>query len=314
MNKLNFNPSLIHAMIGKSCEDIHNSPSVSALPGTLPARIVQNSADIPRKYPKNEFVFVCKQCGKRGRYDVGHISIDLQGYRRGDGKSITDYIQMTGYFRCKFCNSAGEWGVTQDFQMKMMQAIAGMSMMVDDPLYSFSMNQMYDGFRPKYGSDAEEHLLTKIMDTPKDSYLWNRLGNAYFGGGRSDLAASSFEHSLVLDHLQMESYFSLGMIIEILDPETAVRYYHKMLAVAPYYKRLKPAPLKELVAAGLNNLLHIIEILDEQISVMPLPDVYEELGLSYKQAAGKNSRSFEGTLELDNLRSFYPLAEWFIKQ
>ena len=64
-----------------------------------------------------------------------------------------------------------------------------------------------------HATDAEEHLLTKIMESDKDAFLWNHLANLYFKGGRADLATAAFEHSLSIDPLQTESLYSLGLNI-----------------------------------------------------------------------------------------------------
>ncbi|WP_153721087.1 tetratricopeptide repeat protein [Sporosarcina cascadiensis] len=309
MSKLHFNPLLIQAMSDQPSHVIKECPSLSDLPGKLPKQIIQNVSQVPRKFPKNDVVFVCKICKKRGRYDAGHISINLEGHKQAGG-TIKNYIQMTGYFRCKQCNSAGEWGTTQDFEMRLMGMLISMNM--DESVVTYSIHQLFDGFQPRYGTEAEEHLLQKILEKPADAFLWNRLGNAYFAGARPDLAAAAFEHSLVCDLLQMESYFSLGMLVEEFDPALAVRFYHKMIAAAPYYTEMKNSALKELLAAGLNNLFNIKVSSEQEVAILPGEDIYEELGIEFP-SADRKADVYEGTIELDNVESFYPLAKLLMK-
>ena len=90
MNKANFNPILIHALTNLPMEEISDSPSLSDLPGDLATLVAQNKDRVPRAFPKNEFVFVCKSCGKRGRYDVGHISINLVEFEKKKNRPIVE--------------------------------------------------------------------------------------------------------------------------------------------------------------------------------------------------------------------------------
>lgn len=294
-------------------EEISTSPSLSDLPGKLAPLIAKNENQVPRAFPKNEFIFVCKHCRKRGKYDAGHISINLEEFDKNRGKGIEGFSQSIGYFRCKQCNSAGKWGITQDYQMRLMAALLNLSVsMEDDPLISISKNQLFDGSSHPYASDAEEHLLHKILSDPENAFLWNRLANLYYKGGRADLAAVAYEHSLLLDPLQTESNYSLGMIIEAIDPEKSADYYHRMLASSPYYTEMDAFSLRELIAVNLHSLIHLNSSSDGQISIVPGREIYEELAVEFQNPTGDQQTFFEGELELDELETFYPLAELFM--
>lgn len=313
MDNVNFNPLLVHALTNISMEEISTSPSLSDLPGRLAPLIAQKKQQVPRAFPKNEFTFVCKHCKKRGRYDAGHISINLEEFTNNKGKGIEEYTQTTGYFRCKQCNSAGKWGITQDYQMRLMAALLDLSVsMEEDPLISISENQLFDGSSHQYASGAEEHLLNKILSDRDNAFLWNRLANLYFKGGRADLAAATFEHSLTLDPLQTESYYSLGMIIEAIDPKKSVDYYHRMLASASYYTGMDASNLRELIAVSLLSLIHLTSTSDGQVSIVPGKEIYEELDIEFQHPVEGHQTVFEGDVELDKLETFYPLAELFM--
>lgn len=293
-------------------EEISASPSLSDLPGRLALLIAQNENQVPRAFPKNEFIFVCKHCGKRGRYDAGHISIKLEEFNKNKGKGIEWYTQTTGYFRCKQCNSAGKWGITQDYSMRLMAALLNLGVSMEDPLFSISENQLFDGSSHQYSSDAEEHLLNKILSDSENAFLWNRLANLYYKGARADLAAVVYEHSLSLDPLQTESYYSLGMIIEAIDPEKSVDYYHRMLASAANYTEMDASGLRELIAVSLLSLIHLTSSSAGQISLDPGREIYEELAIEFPNPTGGQPTVFEGEVELDELETFYPLAELFM--
>lgn len=191
-----------------------------------------------------------------------------------------------------------------------MASLLNLSVSIEDPLISFSENQLYDGSSHQYVSGAEEHLLNKTLSESENVFLWNRLANLNYKGGRGDLAAVVYEHSLSLDPLQTESYYSLGMIIETIDPKKAIEYYHKMLASAPYYTEMDASSLRELIAISLHNVIRLTSPLDGQNSVLPRREVYEELAIEFPNLA--DGQQGEGIVELDDLETFYPLAELFM--
>lgn len=186
---------------------------------------------------------------------------------------------------------------------------------MEDPLVSVATYQLFDGSTHKYATDAEEHLLHKILVDSENSLLWNRLGNLYYKGARPELAAVAFEYSLLIDPLQTESYYSLGMILQRIDAEKATEYYQKMLATACHYKALEVNALRELIATTICNLIVLNPSTSDsfgQIVVLPTKETYQELGIALQEPYISDGDLVGGELDLDNLQSFYPLAELFM--
>lgn len=312
MSNKNFNPLLVHAITNRPLEEIAASPSISDLPGDLARLVTRHIDQAPRVFPKNELIFICKSCKKRGRYDMGHVSIDIDSFEKNRDMPIETHMQHTGYFRCKQCNSAGKWGVIIDYKLRIIAQLMQITATGEvDDLFSIGKNQLYDGSEHQYASDAEEHLLQKIIQTPTNSFLWNRLANMYYMGSRADLAAATFEHSLSLNNMQTESYYSLGMILENIDPEKAIHYYHKMMASARYYHDIDAHQLRDLLAATFNNLMHLQLERGGQL-MSPSMDVFEELKIEFPKPDRNQSTKVSAEIELDDLESFYPFAEVFM--
>lgn len=313
MSNTNFNPLLIHALTNTPLEDIPTSPSLKNLPGELALLVAKHIEDAPIIFPENKMTFVCKVCKKRGKYDMGNVSIDLNKYKHNQGMTIENHTQHTGYFRCKNCNSAGKWGIVLDYNLYVTtQLIQFTATQQENESFYIGENQLFDGSKHQYATDAEEHLLNKILDSTTNALLWNKLGNMYYAGSRADLAAAALEHSLLLDPLQTESYYSLGVILERIAPEKAISYYYKMLASALYYHQIDSLKLRQLIASTFHNLAHLQLILGKQLSLGPGVEVYKELGIELPKPLTGESARFTDEIEIGNIESFYPLAEAFM--
>jgi len=191
MANTNFNPRLIHALTQKSLDDIPVSPSLSDLPGAYVQAVSKNIQDASRAYPKNDTMLICGNCGKKAKYDIGHVSINMSAYKKDRAKKLENHIQTTGYYRCKNCNSAGNWKTTNEYEMVLMSALLSFNTPFTNNLFSFAENRLFDGSSHKYSTDAEDHLLNKI-NHHKDAFIWNRLGNLYYKGGEGRFGRCSF--------------------------------------------------------------------------------------------------------------------------
>lgn len=222
-------------------------------------------------------------------------------------------IQSTGYFRCTNCNSAGEWELTTEFIIAISALLVRNTQMSNNRFF-IGEYHLYDGSWHKYSSDGEEHLLKKIMSSPTDAYLWNRLGNLYFKGGRGDLAVSAFEHSLELDSLQTESLFSLGSILsDIGEKKEAAHYFHRMLVSASLYNRLPAANLLDFLSNALRELLDFNLSSNGEISFIPPKELYGEIGVDPTTSGRQvHQLSLDTEVFFDRLESFYPIAELFM--
>jgi len=109
-----------------------------------------------------------------------------------------------------------------------------------DAGYMFGRIQQHDGPSPQWISDSEERFLERLRVEPENSLLWNKLGNLYERGGRTDLAAAVFEYSLGDDAAQVKSHYSLAnLLYEIEAWELAVKHFDKRWYMPEYTPRLK---------------------------------------------------------------------------
>lgn len=115
--------------------------------------------------PKETFLIMCKQ---QGIFDANNAT------ELGTGDLRTHYSVLVFWRGC--------WGAKED-----------------QSLYSVGQIALYDGSTPRWVTDAEENFLTKLRENGQNGFLWNRLGNLYFKGGRPELAAAAYEKSLQVD-------------------------------------------------------------------------------------------------------------------
>lgn len=309
---LNISPLLINVLTGRSLEEIPASPNISDLPGSYVQLVAKNSKKIPSAFPSNIQPLVCKNCGKKAKYDLGHVTINVEKYKRDQTEEIDKYIQTTGYFRCKHCNSTGKWEITNEYRMMALSALLTFNSPLAEDRFTFGKNMLFDGSSHKYATDAEEYLLKKIMNSNEDSFLWNRLGNLYYKGGRADLAVAAFEYSVSIDPLQTESLFSLGMILSNIEPKEAANQYHRMLISAFKYTRMDASNLRDLLSNGLHDLFYLNSISNGELSVIPPMSLYQELQIEIPSSEDSSLNIIEGEVDSDNLESFYPIAEIFM--
>lgn len=249
---------------------------------------------------------------KKGKYNIGHVTINLDKYKKDSKEEMDEHIQTTGYFRCRNCNSAGKWEITNDFRLVQLTAVMSFNTPMADGRFSFGENRLFDGSSHKYGSNVEEYLLNKILGLKEDSFLWNRLGNSYFKGDRPDLAVCAYEHSLSLEPMQTESLFSLGMILEDIEPKVAANFYHRMLISANQYTKMKAEELRDLLSNGLRSLMYLNLNSNGEISVIPPISLYEECQIDMLSSPDDEFSFVEGNIDPDNLASFYPFVEIFM--
>jgi tetratricopeptide (TPR) repeat protein len=309
---LNISPLLISVLTGRSLEEIPDSPNIHDLPGSYVQLVTKNIKKAPSAFPGNIQPLICKNCGKKAKYNIGHVTINVEKYKRDKTEEIDKHIQSTGYFRCKYCNSAGKWEITNEYTMMAISALLTFNSPLGEDRYTFGKNLLFDGSSHKYATDAEEHLLKKIENSSEDSYLWSRLGNLYYKGGRPDLAVCAYERSLSINPLQTESRYSLGMILSPIEPKEAAKQYHIMLISAFKYTRMDALNLQDLLSIGLRDLFYLNSISNGDISVIPPMSLYQELQIEIPNSYDSSLNIIEGEFDSDNLESFYPIAEIFM--
>ncbi len=301
------NPLLIQMLTGK---DSGESPTRSALPGAYVREIFRNKEQLSPIYEKNHHMLTCKSCSRKGKYDVGILSVNSEEVvKDGDTQK---HIQMTGYFRCKHCNEAGNWELPNSILISIMVgSLPLLGGSESNPNVSFGKNQLFDGTSHQYATDAEEHLLQILKERPRDAYIWNRLGNLYQKGNRPELGVSVFEHSVRLDPKQVESHYTLGdMLAQIEDFPNASYHFRQMLLHAREYKKLPAEKLRDMLAIGLRELFIMSDHTDGEVSILPTP---EELEASVQQEIQPGtSVDLEMEIFPDDVETFFPLAEIFM--
>ncbi|UOF91692.1 tetratricopeptide repeat protein [Fodinisporobacter ferrooxydans] len=213
-----FSPSLMLVLTNESQPE-PNPTDIAALPSQYMRKVIRNIDRIRPLTAENFKMLRCNHCGRKGKYDIGMIAFDIDRYykdvkrKQKSGVSIDEYIQTTGYFRCRHCHSAGNWEFPTDFMFVMTTMLLMRTVKMENQGFHFGPLSLFDGSRHRFATDAEEYLLKKIQ-TQEDSLHWNKLGNLYNKGGRPELATVAFEQSVRLDPTQAESHFSLGQILD----------------------------------------------------------------------------------------------------
>lgn len=267
-------------------------------------KVVENGGSIAPIIEKNIHSMTCKSCGKKGNYDVGQLTVNTD--REPNPDDVYDIVQMTGYFRCKYCNEAGNWEWPPSLSVEVITSI--LPFRKSD---SFGKNVLFDGTSHQYASDAEEHLLHLLKKNPEDAFIWNRLGNLYNKGNRPDLAVCVFEHSIKIDQAQLESHFSLGDILSQIDalPEAGY-HFRQTLLYASSYKKLPAHTLRELLANGLQVLFMLNSHTKGDIEFFPTSAERAQIIKEEEAIPSVAAQDFEITPNVEE--SFFPIAEMFM--
>lgn len=310
--KHGINPLLVSIATGQDVGSVALRPTVALLPGKYPRHIYKYIKEINREFPENIFRLTCESCGKSGDYDLGTMVLSLIS---ADDKNMEDKLQAVGYFRCKHCNSAGDWQLSSRMRTVLAGKMASASLQsVGDGSANKAIifgQALIDGeFAPRWGSDAEVYFLNKLCKE-RDAYTWNRLGNIYYKGKRPELAACAYEQALLLDMGQVESHFSLGQILLDCDMlEAAAEHLRQAVAFSHQYNLMSAIDLRELIVGALSVLLAIYNQSDKKIDVLPSPG---ELALaSFTKSEIAATAKFDFEIDTNRRESLYPLAEVYM--
>lgn len=320
------NPLLLSTLTGQPLSSIPEKPAVTLLPSVLTKLIAKHKKKINPQFESNKQVLTCGHCGSKGHYDLGFVAIDLELWQKDEKdpthksqsapKDMMDYVQTTGYFRCKQCNGAGDWKLKNPlFIFGLLTGLLSRGR-EDNSRYMAGKIALYDGSTPKWATDAEENFLNKLRKNDQDGYLWNRLGNLYLKGGRPELAAAAYEKSIQVDPSQVESYYSLGgLLFQVGELEKSAYHSRMMLVYARHYRKMDILQLREILAIGLQNLYDIHVESERKIAFMPTKEELEVLDSFKETAAGVEAPTLALVdLEIfpDDRKSFYPLAEMYM--
>lgn len=303
------NPELLSLLTGEPVASLPEHVTPSMLPSRYAAEAYRKRRQFGRDFPENYAMLTCPTCGRGGKYDIGAMFVDPHS------SDTTPRIQLTGYFRCKHCNGAGDWELPPLVHLHLLGLMLRMAAGTHDQgdLVTFGRIHLHDGFEGRFATDSESHLLGQLRERSADGWLWDRLGNLYNKGGRPDLALVAFEQAIRHDEGQVESHFTLGMLLSILDhPREAGHHLRMVLAGARDYGRVDVLQLREFVSVALRELADLSHRSAGEVPLLPTPEEYGEK---------RHASMIEGTrvvelktfdLDMDDLTTFYPLADGFV--
>lgn len=318
IRRYGINPLLISLVTGQELAEIPDSPSARYLPGKYGKTISKIIADIPNHFSENRYKLACTQCGKNAEYDLGQIAFDMEKYskmKEFNEAAWSEKYQFTGYFRCKHCNAAGPWQMPEHTSTTltiatmaaMLQTTAGL----EKDNFIFGRMETSEGLFFPLTTDVEEYYLDMLKQNPSDAWIWNRLGNAYYKGGRPDLAVVAYEESVNNDPGQTESHYSLGRILdEVGITEDAVLHLREMLITARHYERMEPLQLRDLLTAGLHILFDIKEDPKEMMDFL----LEGEKDRPQQSQNNKSMHYVELDITFDEFEGLYPLAEIYMNK
>ena len=304
---------MLSAMTGKEIYELPERLTISMLPGEY-ARLIQKNRSLIIPFRKPHVLRLkCLNCNKGGQYDIGMLAVYLNNPDKGkhDDRSIEEHAQMTGYFRCKHCNSAGNWEMPTQFSLLIMSAMMSKLASIENEHYFVGELRLFDGTAHRFATDSEEHLLSKLSQTDDPALIWDRLGNLYSKGERPELAAAAYEHAIRLDRRQSESYFSLAQLLrEIGEDRQAADFYRLTISSARFYKSMKAEAFREMLAIAIQDLMHIHLNSNKSIAFLPERDELSDEENNRPDQAILELYKFE--LDPNTLQSFYPVAEMYM--
>lgn len=297
--KNGINPLLISVVTNKDLSEIPSSPPGSMLPGVYAKQVCKKLSTIRKALPERKCKLVCAACGGSGQYDLGLMAFDLEKYlsfsKRNDESDQSYWasvFQFTGYFCCHHCNSAGYWQFTNQTKTMLYMAVIGHTLALkaginrEEEGIVAGRFTTFDGESFLWATEMEEHYLHILSKEPNNAWIWDRLGNIYFKGGRPDLAVVAFEESIKQDPFQMESHYSLGKILfEASVKDAAALHLRRVLLTARDYEHLKPLDMRDLLTGTLFMLLDILEDVEKLLEFLP------KAGDEFSNESSESSRS-----------------------
>ena len=324
------NPQLISLLNRRSLNKLPAKPPYSLLPGTYVSAIIKNFDKIPDDFPENILYLQCPHCHQKDKYNVGTIIYNPIKYNNlfqekkllcGNGQAPQvdwlDCIQSTAYFRCHNCNGAGSWIFTKEARQSVETGIIldRFKLIRFKKLRKYIKGHLEIGCReivPQWNTDIEEFFLNQLSAKPKDAYIWGRLGNSYYNGGRPELAVAAYERSIQHDREQLESLYSLGMILAWVDePEESMKHLRQVLIAANRNSQLPVLVLSELLIATLTLMKNICK--DNNTFLSYLPD-HEEIDTKWFDSSVdiKNAKAVVSRFNFRHLNSNQFLAEVYM--
>lgn len=215
---------------------------------------------------------MCGECGAKGRYDVGTVTLDptvLESRKEGDD-TVSKAIGFTGYFRCRKCNAGGPW----ELPLETLATITGMMLahtieMEDVPLV-FGISATFDMKTFRYATEGEDHLKGLIDKEPERAFLWVRLGNLYNHANQHERAEEAYRRAIELDPKDIEAHGMLGQLLfDSGRPLEAVPHFHAVLNHIRDAQHVDMKLRRNLLHESMEFLLDIYRESNGQIDLLP---------------------------------------------
>jgi len=319
MQIMGIHPQLVSLLTGIPLEAVEQPVTVEALPGQWVAYARKAHSRIVYLTPGHRETLTCRLCQRPATYDIGKVLVSAHlaaraGNKRSD-MALHDWIQCTGYFRCRYCNGAGSWEFSDNFNYRLTIEFLSVMGGRTSSWVARATADLFDGYIYTFATDAEEHFFRLMASQGETAYLWNRLGNLYFKARRADLAMAALERSVYLDPTLLESDFTIGMIlIQSGKTEAGAWYLRQPLAKAAHYDRLNANDLRDLLAHALLELALAYAKSGGAIAMLPGQDEWAD-GQTPIIGDPEND-AWENTLRLSGRLNdptmFYPLAELYL--
>lgn len=221
-----------------------------------------------------ELALECGRCGGRSAYRVGTVLLDLE---RASSRGAMESVGFTGYFRCHFCQGGGPWRLTPPAMLAILDLVRRRKEGETDLPLACGKLELFDGTRIRYATEGETYLKGLIGRSPRDAFLWSRLGNLYRSGERDDLARDAYERAIELDPYEVDSHHSLASILmKQGDTAGSVGHFHKVLEHAGKHQgEIDSDLLRALVRNSIECLFEIAEETDEDIDILPALEAEE---------------------------------------
>lgn len=235
------------------------------------------SEDECRMFPLRPFPcklsLICRECKTRRKYNVGTVSID-PGRMQGEQATLSDAVYFTGLFYCGKCGSAGPWDFPFMTTMTLTTHVFRSAQMKDaPPTIAVVRAQLFDGTTRQTAAMSVEYLKSLLDGTPRDSYIWCRIGNVYSAADRMDLGRGAHRRSVEIDPTNIEARHWLGKFAKMDGhlEEAAEHFHHIVLHARHDTQTCKPL-LRDLVTEVLEGLWDMHHESEGEIDFLPRPD------------------------------------------
>jgi tetratricopeptide (TPR) repeat protein len=250
-----------------------------------------------------ELFLECRECGRKGRYRVGGVTLDPALVLRpsNDPRSFDAAVGFTGYFVCRQCGSYGPWNLTTHALLVVSAMLAAGH---GKAPFFMGQQQLYDGTVIRYAAEGVAILTARIAADPTNAFLHDRLGNLFEVCGLLDRAAIEWTKALELDPNLPTAMHSVAQVhVKANQPREAAALFHRLLDRLRTDSSIPLEDRRRLARSGLEYLVGIHNDSGGEIPLMNLPPIGDSSALTTEfKSATLELRSFDLEREEDWLR------------